>query len=491
VRGGVLPVIGYVLSLMVAVYASVAASKGLPRVVPAALGATGVMVTIMIVSARAAGSIRRDWPTIVLVLLTGIGLTLAGLLTFLTVDQSRADGLVARVCSPDGQINACQQAFQSRWASFSIGFGERAARLPAVVAAVAFYTFLLAWYLIVGRPTPEERLWHLVPVALAASGTSVAAYLTLIMYTKLAGVCLLCLVSHVVTFLVFVATLLVWPRGASNEALRSDTAGPADGPSSEVSARAPTWHRPATALVFGGVLAFLTMQIRLDQSLQAQTRKYAHAYQQFADDPEFMRWDLNRQPAIDFQMRPDDSVRGDKNAPFVLINYGDYQCPQCLVLHKRLETVRKKFPGRLCVVFRHFPLDHACNPLTNTYMHAYSCQAARAAEAARLLGGDRTFWKMHDLLFEHRNELDARPYVRLAGQVGLRAQQFKMEMESAKALERVHTHVESSKKFRVATTPSVFLNGRRVSRWQSMDFWNAVLSEPTSQPASRPTTRGR
>ncbi|MDT3438257.1 thioredoxin domain-containing protein [Pseudofrankia sp. BMG5.37] len=85
--------------------------------------------------------------------------------------------------------------------------------------------------------------------------------------------------------------------------------------------------------------------------------------------------------------------RGDPDAPVVLVEYGDFQCPYCAqaapVLHELVESdgtlVRHEF--------RHFPVFE---------IHPYALTAALAAEAAHAYG---QFWQMHDLLFAHQDRL--------------------------------------------------------------------------------------
>ncbi|WP_241835271.1 DsbA family protein [Pseudofrankia asymbiotica] len=85
--------------------------------------------------------------------------------------------------------------------------------------------------------------------------------------------------------------------------------------------------------------------------------------------------------------------RGDPDAPVVLVEYGDFQCPYCAqaapVLHELVESdgtlVRHEF--------RHFPVFE---------IHPYALTAALAAEAAHAHG---QFWRMHDLLFAHQDRL--------------------------------------------------------------------------------------
>jgi hypothetical protein len=66
----------------------------------------------------------------------------------------------------------------------------------------------------------------------------------------------------------------------------------------------------------------------------------------------------------------------------------------------------------------------------------------------------------------------------------LPTQRFLAEMARRQVGERIKQQIEGSKEFKVASTPAVFLDGRRVHMWDSMAFWQAVLSRPTSRPAS-------
>ena len=64
-----------------------------------------------------------------------------------------------------------------------------------------------------------------------------------------------------------------------------------------------------------------------------------------------------------------------------------------------LEQRLTEFPGKFRIVFKYFPMNKTCNDYINNTLHAASCAAAVTAEAARLLGGQEAFWKMHDELF--------------------------------------------------------------------------------------------
>jgi protein-disulfide isomerase len=72
-----------------------------------------------------------------------------------------------------------------------------------------------------------------------------------------------------------------------------------------------------------------------------------------------------------------DRYQGMLNAPVILVEYGNYQCPQFKELHQLIQTIVQDFNSGLteknsiCVVFRHF-IEHSIHP-----------QAQKAAEAAQ------------------------------------------------------------------------------------------------------------
>jgi protein-disulfide isomerase/uncharacterized membrane protein len=497
VPGQLFRVVAYGFSLILAIVVSLCAASGSFYAIPWMLSASVILVVTLILLARSSGTLRYQWPVPVLSVLALAGLVLTGVMITLSGDVSSDNPLVDRTCRADGQFNACQQAFQSRWAYVRIGVGPQAPRIPSVMLGAAFYSTLLVWFLVVGRPAPSERWCHLIPLAMTLVASGAAAFFILIMFTRLAGPCHLCIASHIITFLLLIVTAAAWPRCSQAATVSVETGGapsivlPTPGGSEPPSAPplawyAGSWHRPLTTLFAAGVLVLLAFQFRLNQSLQQSLNQQSRYTQQIVDDPNFMRWDLDRQPVLSMGTGEGDSVRGFQAAPFTVVTYSDFQCPMCKVLNDRLEEVQKKYPGKVRVVYRHFPLDRSCNRRVKTYMHAFSCQAARAAEAARLLGGDEAFWKMHDAIFAHQSELDVRPYAKLAGQIGLNPGKFLEEMNGPRALQRIRAQIDGSASYDVSSTPAVFLNGRQVRSWNSMAFWQAILEGPSTRPV--PTT---
>lgn len=88
----------------------------------------------------------------------------------------------------------------------------------------------------------------------------------------------------------------------------------------------------------------------------------------------------------------DDAVLGDKNAPITIIEFADFECPFCKSSFEELLPELKKDyidTGKVKLVYRDFPLD----------FHENAQKEAEAAECARDQGGDVTFFKYHDELY--------------------------------------------------------------------------------------------
>jgi len=144
-----------------------------------------------------------------------------------------------------------------------------------------------------------------------------------------------------------------------------------------------------------------------------------------------------------------DHIRGPADAVFTLVEYGDYECPDCGHLFGTLQSVQREFGTRLRLVYRHYPLSG---------IHKHAQMAAEAAEAA---AAQRRFWEMHDLLFENQNALERKHLLRYAEQLELDVDQFRRELKEGLHLERIRQDFIAGVQNGVNGTPGLFLNGVR------------------------------
>lgn len=144
----------------------------------------------------------------------------------------------------------------------------------------------------------------------------------------------------------------------------------------------------------------------------------------------------------------DDPLRGDRNAPLVLIEFGDFQCPFCG------RHFRETFPqieeayiktGKLKFVFRDFPI---------TGTHKDSLKAAEAAGCALDQG---KFWELHDRLLVNQSTLEPPNLVQHAQAIGLDVPKFQQCLDGEKYLSEIRQDFADGLKAGVMSTPTFFL----------------------------------
>src|SRR5829696_9730055 len=152
-----------------------------------------------------------------------------------------------------------------------------------------------------------------------------------------------------------------------------------------------------------------------------------------------------------------DHALGPADAPVTLVEYGDYECPDCLNAFPIVKRLIAEFGPRLRFVFRNFPLSN---------VHPHASVAAQAAEAAAAQG---KFWEMHDLLYENQKELADMEMTRLALRLGLEPYKFNADLAGERFAKRVATDYASGMASGVTGTPTFFINGRRYGGRKDFD----------------------
>jgi protein-disulfide isomerase len=160
---------------------------------------------------------------------------------------------------------------------------------------------------------------------------------------------------------------------------------------------------------------------------------------------------------------PRDHARGTESAEVTLVEYGDFECPQCAAAHPIIGRIADTFGDRLRFVFRHFPL-------TNSHPHAQ--RAAEAAEVAALAGA---FWPMHEALYGERANLSDRKILECAAAAGVSSVEVERAWASHEVLGRVKEDFVSGIKSGVTGTPSFFINGvRHEGSWDEISLAHAI-----------------
>jgi protein-disulfide isomerase len=142
----------------------------------------------------------------------------------------------------------------------------------------------------------------------------------------------------------------------------------------------------------------------------------------------------------------DDHVRGSLDAPVVITEYGDFECPYCGEAFEVIERVLAVYGNRVALVFREFPLS----------MHPHAMAAAEAAEAAGHAG---RFWEMHDALYRHQSALTPHDLRGYAEAIGLDGAPVETAIRTGAYRTRIERDVASGNESGIEGTPALFING--------------------------------
>lgn len=156
---------------------------------------------------------------------------------------------------------------------------------------------------------------------------------------------------------------------------------------------------------------------------------------------------------------------GPVDAQARVVVFTDYQCPDCKRVEGELEAELGDARS-VSLSVKHFPMCRACNPAAAD-MHPNACWAARAAEAAGILGGDDGFWRMHRWLFARGGAFTDAELAAALPALGFDAAEFTRTLQSPQTLERVRADVDEGLALGLMRTPLVYVNGVELRGWDA------------------------
>ncbi|MBR3236738.1 thioredoxin domain-containing protein [Candidatus Saccharibacteria bacterium] len=175
-----------------------------------------------------------------------------------------------------------------------------------------------------------------------------------------------------------------------------------------------------------------------------------------------------------------DHVKGSSDAPVLIFEYADYQCPGCASVNPRVNKMIKELDGKIALVYRNFLLSY----------HKNGTAAASAVEAAGLQG----YWKPYaDLMFERQTEWEdlsssARTdmfveYFNNITDGKGDVEKFKQDMESDEVSKKISFDMGIAKRVNVEATPAFYVDG------QFIDWNNAGSVEVNGKTVSWDSAR--
>jgi protein-disulfide isomerase len=163
------------------------------------------------------------------------------------------------------------------------------------------------------------------------------------------------------------------------------------------------------------------------------------------------------QPIVmDIKNRP---ATGADDAGVTVVEFSDFLCPYCAKASKYIKLAESGAADSARFVFRHYPLDTSCNRRLRSNIHPGACLLAEASECA--FEQDR-FWEFHDIAFETNTIISPPVVMDKATKIGLDVVKFQRCLDSGRGRKAVERDIQAADKAGVKSTPTLFINGRRL-----------------------------
>jgi uncharacterized membrane protein/protein-disulfide isomerase len=339
-------------------------------------------------------------------------------------------------CDVNASVS-CTQAYLSQYGSFM--------GVPVAILGVIFFAVAAVLAGIGGsvKSAARENAAGYI-FLLSTLGLAFALYLAWASYFVLGIFCILCAITYVSVIALFIVSggATTFPMtslpGRASRDVRTLLSSPA---------------ALVLLLVIGvGSAALIAAFPDETQAASQQAETLANFQPLSADERQKLEQWWAVQPRVNLTIPPAEGTK------VMIVKFSDYQCPACRSAHEALKPVLARYPGQgVQLVMKHYPLEPECNPNAATMNHYASCEAAAAYEMAK---STPHLSKLDAWLFAHQQTL-TRDVVREAALNQAGITDFDARYEAA--LQTVKTDASLGKLLNVNSTPTIYINGRKVN----------------------------
>lgn len=159
---------------------------------------------------------------------------------------------------------------------------------------------------------------------------------------------------------------------------------------------------------------------------------------------------------------------GKKDAPIVLVEYSDFECPFCKRGYETVMELMSRYDGKIHFVFKHLPLS----------FHPNAMPAAEYFEALKLQS-DKLAFAFHDKIFENQPALKngEKFLLKLAKEVGANMERLKKDIKSDHVKARIQADLKEAESFGIQGTPGFVLNGVPIKGAYPVAEFERILEE--------------
>jgi uncharacterized membrane protein/predicted DsbA family dithiol-disulfide isomerase len=326
-------------------------------------------------------------------------------------------------CAISRAIN-CDTVSQSPYAVFM--------RMPVPVWGVIGYIFLLLLLLFAGRRSAQKkRVWGVIfIVTLVYSIFSII--LAIISHVYIDSYCIMCILVYAINLLLLYYCWLIRRRFGSE---------PLPNSIGQDFQFLWNWRKPATS-VFIPFIAGVLLLWSLFPSYWNLQPPVLSAAQPGGLTPDGHPW------------------IGAENGKVVITEFTDYLCFQCSKMNYYLRKMVARYPGKIKVIHRHFPMDHTVNPIVQSPVHK---GAGALAILAIYSATEGKFWQTSDYLFANARFTDRVDLQALADEVGLNFEKLSRSLHQNNFRRKLHRDIIDALKLGVTGTPTFLIDGKLYS----------------------------
>jgi len=156
---------------------------------------------------------------------------------------------------------------------------------------------------------------------------------------------------------------------------------------------------------------------------------------------------------------------GPDNAPIVIVEFSDFQCPYCRRFHSETyQALLDAYPGQIRFVYRNLPL---------TSIHPSALPAAIASLCAN---DQNAYWDYYEKLFTNET-LDEATYIQHAADLGLDIEAFTACLSSGSHDKFIQQDMDFSLGLGVQSTPTFFVNGLAIVGAQPLTNFKQLIDK--------------
>ena len=377
---------------------------------------------------------RKSLQFVIVIVLMLIGLICSLYLSELFIKVQAEGGKdIDSFCVVNEGFN-CVTVANSKWAIIM--------RVPTAFWGVEYYLALMAFAILSFFSLWPFRKWQSILFWANALSIPFCIFLEYVCVAFIKSICVLCVTVHTVN-LVTTVFLAVAHRKRLMELL-------AEGPleALDLLKTLPHLKYASAALVLAGASQIIWMPFLL-----------------FSSAPQKAQW--HGIPVSGFSI-------GRADAPIKIEEFTDFQCPFCGKAHHVIMEILNKYPDKIYLTHRDYPLDIECNPYLKKPFHPEACKAAMYARCA---AKQNLFRPMEHLVFGNRFNLQKSDLEKYAEQAGCDMDEFHQCLEDPETMRALQEDIHEAKRRGLDGTPTFYVNGLPVVGYQPVETWDETIAE--------------